>query len=55
VARTDADREAIMAALRGTIRLQGGMLSDVWATYQRYLKGEAPRYDFVKHLGHARG
>lgn len=47
---TEADKTDIMSALRGTIRLQGAMLAEVYVLYQRYLKGELPRYDFVKKL-----
>lgn len=51
VATTQADRDAIMAALRGTIRLQGAMLAEVHRTYELFIKGQAPQYDFAKILG----
>lgn len=50
VAQSPADRAAISDALRGTIRLQGAMLGDVWRAYQQFLAGQAPQYDFVKAL-----
>ncbi|MDP1823665.1 MAG: iron-containing redox enzyme family protein [Archangium sp.] len=50
VVSTQADKDAILTALRGTIRLQGGMLADVHAAYLKFLKGEAPMYDFVRNL-----
>lgn len=53
VASTSDDRAAIENALRGTIRLQGEMLAEVYRTYERYLAGKAPQYDFVKVLGPA--
>lgn len=50
VATTQPDRDAILAALRGTIRLQGEMLAEVHRSYQACLAGRAPQYDFVKRL-----
>lgn len=45
-----ADKAAILQALRGTIRLQGAMLAEVFRVYEGYLRGEQPAYDFVRVL-----
>jgi pyrroloquinoline quinone (PQQ) biosynthesis protein C len=51
VAQTDADRAAVTQALRGTIRLQGAMLEEVYQTYRELLDGKRPEYGFLSVLG----